>query len=235
MNISNNTNSYDFQIVSLSWYHNGSEIMSGNRHTITNNATTLIVGNMEASDAGTYQVKINATQFSFDRSAPFCDSLLLPVLEPYAAFAPVTFTVQENHMPEYNPSSVISTCYVNEGSAGSLELASDIQFNSSLLRRDLRQYWIRNDTRISNDGTYNSTGSSQDRLSLRIMYNDSADITGDYVGTSWFVYFDLNSNISVECRGYYSLFENHFIIVTVKASYWRISTYSECTLLCYMQ
>ena len=66
----------------------------------------------------------------------FCDSLLLPVLEPYAAFAPVTFTVQENHVPEYNPSSVISTRYVNEGSAGSLEPESDIQINSSLLRQE---------------------------------------------------------------------------------------------------
>ena len=53
-----------------------------------------------------------------------------------AAFAPVTFTVQENHVPEYNPSSVISTRYVNEGSAGSLELESDIQINSSLLDQE---------------------------------------------------------------------------------------------------
>ena len=90
-------------------------------------------------------------------------------------------------MPEYDPSSVISTRYVNEGSAGRLELGSDIQINSSLLRRDLRHDWRRNGTSLANDGTYELTGSSQDRLSLRIMYNDSADITGDYVGTSWFL------------------------------------------------
>ena len=208
--------------------------MSGNRHTITSNDTTLIIGNMEASDAGTYQVKINATQFNYGRNAPFCDSLLLPVLEPNADFAPVTFTVQENHVPEYNPSSVISTRYVNEGSAGSLELESDIQINSSLLRRDLRHYWFKNGTRISNDGTYDLTGSSQDRLSLRIMYNDSADITGDYVGTSWLYYSYLSYDLRVECRGYYSYFDYYFYIPTVKVSYWRLSTYSECTLLCYM-
>ena len=209
--------------------------MSGNRHTITSNATTLIIGNMEASDAGTYQVKINATQFNYDRNAPFCDSLFLPVLEPNAGFAPVTFTVQENHVPEYNPSPVISTHYVNEGSAGSLELGSDIQINSSLLRRDLRHYWFRNGTSLANDGTYDLTGNSQDRLSLRIMYNDSADITGDYVGTSWFYYFDLNRDLRVECRGYYFYLEDYLYRATVKVSYWRLSTYSECTLLCYMQ
>ena len=234
MNISSNIN-YGFQIISLSWYHNGSEIMSGNRHTITSNATTLIIGNMEASDAGTYQVKINATQFNYGRNAPFCDSLFLPLLEPNAGFAPVTFTVQENHVPEYDPSSVISTRYVNEGSAGRLELESDIQINSLLLDRDLRHYWFRNGTSLANDVTYNSTGSSQDRLSLRIMYNDSADITGDYVGTSSFSYSYLNSNISIECRGYYSYIYYYLYRATVKVSHWRISTYSECTLLCCMQ
>ena len=191
-------------------------------------STTLIVRNMEGSDAGTYQVKINSTEFYRSRNrgsnAPFCHSLFLPLLEPNAGFSPVTFTVQENQTPEYDFPSVV-THYV--GNAGSLALGSDAQsessarFNSSLLSRN----WFRNGNRITNDD--NLTGSSQDRHLLRITYSDSADITGDYVGTLWFDYRSLNMDLEDGCSGYYDYLDYYLNRATVRVSFWRISISSE--------
>ena len=93
------------------WYHNGTTIVSGNKYVIEN--TTLIVNNMAENDAGKYEVKINSISSDYDRRNSLeCDSLVLPLLEAQAAHAPVTFMVQEQFIPVYDPSSIVSTHYV---------------------------------------------------------------------------------------------------------------------------
>ena len=90
---------------------------------------------MAENDAGKYEVKINSISSDSDRSnSPECDSLVLPLLEAQAAHAPVTFMVQEQFIPVYDPSSIVSTHYVTNDTDDihRIELRS-APLNSSLL------------------------------------------------------------------------------------------------------
>ncbi len=106
VNISNDY--YARHISSLAWYHNGTKVTSGNKYIINSNTTMLTVLNMTESDAGTYEVKINSINYDGDESSQECDSRLLPLLEPIAMHAPVSFTVRECS-PVYDPNALITT------------------------------------------------------------------------------------------------------------------------------
>ena len=165
--------------VSLFWYHNETKLLAGNKYVITNNTKTLTISDMTGSDAGVYEVKIDL-RLSSDENQD-CDS---SILESHALFAPVTFTVQEQSLPEYNPSSIISTYYINrtESDAGyNVELREDIQLNND---DNYRSNWYRNSTQLYNGDMYSLTITNQG-FSLRITSNFTADVIGDYVGILW--------------------------------------------------
>ena len=188
-------------INSLAWYHNGTQIVSGNRHRISSNDTMLMISNMVGSDAGTYEVKVRSISYDSDLNSPLCDSIIAPLLELIPNFRPVTFTVQGSHPPSYDPSSIISIAYVSDN-ANSIRLNGTLQYNSPISITETYPVWFRNGIVLSDGDMYNSTGEG---LSLQIMYSNTADVTGSYEGILW----TSVDNLSRLCEGYHN-----YIILT---------------------
>ena len=213
-------------IRSLAWYHNGSEIVSGDKYRISNNATTLSIPNMAARDAGTYQAKISSYHYGGGNPSPECDSFVLPLLASLAAFSPVTFTVQEECVPVYDPASIISTHYIRNGSVSRIEISRPvIQLNSSLSSY-LTPSWYRNGNDqilYNNENMYNSSATTWESLSLLISSNDTADIIGDYVGIIQ------TYSVGSDCIFYYyfDLYYYYSFDLPLQVSFWRIALYSE--------
>ena len=233
VNISNN---FRVQyITSIAWYHNGTQITPGNKYSITysNSSTSLTntsltIQNMVGSDAGKYEVKIKSIEYYGD-SSPHCDSILLPLLETYAIYTPVTFTVQEHCIPTYDPQSVISSYYTTECADGkfcNIDLRSsghnvnDIPLQAGRYQSE----WYKNGVRTNK---YNSSVIHEQGLvinSLHITYNNTEDISGNYVGLTRTNILD--GLFMIECPAYYFiqgplprflLYEFIF-----EASYWKI-------------
>ena len=194
LNVNISDEYYTRYIDSLAWYHNGTEIVSGNKYTISNNDTMLMISNMVGSDAGTYEVKIRSISYRSYHNSPVCDS----IMELSTVLHPVTFTVQESHPPSYDPSSIISIAYISDN----IRLNGTVRYNLPLPITRTHHYWFRNGSRLSDGDMYNSTGSLQEGLSLQIMYNNTADVTGDYVGILWSE-IDYISGLGSLCEGYY--------------------------------
>ena len=196
-------------INSLAWYHNGTEIVSGNKYTISSNDTMLMISNMVGSDAGTYEVKVRSISYDSDLNSPLCDPIIPPLLELIPNLHPVTFTVQESHPPSYDPSSIISIAYVSDN-ANSIRLNGTVQYSSPLSITQAYHYWYRNGILLS-DGdmyVYNSTGSLQEGLSLQIIYNNTTDVTGSYVGILLTDIYSISDHRSL-CKGYYYYLDNY--------------------------
>ena len=186
-------------INSLAWYYNGTKLLAGNKYGITNNTKTLTISDMTGSDAGVYEVKINSISYnSTANEEQDCDSLVLPLLETRAILAPVTFTVQEQSLPEYNPSSIVSIYYVmaesDVGNGYDIELRGEVHPGNV----SLRSAWYRNGTRLYNENMYNITATNR-ALSLRITANSTTDVIGDYVGILW-----ATLNREQLCEDYYN-------------------------------
>lgn len=223
-------------ITSLAWYHNGTKLSSGNKYRITNNVTRLSVSDMAESDAGVYEVKINSISSDYGiNDDPNCDSLVLPLLESLAAHAPVTFTVQEHCLPEYDPHSIVSAYYITESDVDngySINLRSEVQLNvtaTAIIDLPYYDYWFRNGTQFYDGNMYNLTATSQE-LSLQIMSNYTADVIGDYVGvlsTRIYHIYDL----CIEYY-YYWIFEFSFSQIPLKLSFWSVNLYSELLSMC---
>ena len=90
-------------ISSLTWYHNGTEILNNERMNISSNGTLLTMSDMVDSDAGTYEVKISSINYHNSTSSATCDRNILRMLEQTALHAPVTFYLQQYHIPQYKP------------------------------------------------------------------------------------------------------------------------------------
>ena len=160
LNVNVTDNSFGISHSSLVWYHNETELVSGDRRAITNNHTTLIIRDMRSHDAGEYKV-------NFSYTCPYP----LPSL---ALFAPVTFTVQGNSPPTYNPLSRIPTYYVSAEDSNTNIMLMNISVNTLYLNL-FHPYWYRNGRRLSNVHLNGSTTS----VSLQAAYTD---IGGIYIG-----------------------------------------------------
>jgi hypothetical protein len=175
---------------------------------------------MVACDAGTYEVKISSISYDLEYNiSPDCDSLVLPLLENTVVHAPVTFTVQENHVPVYDPSSVITTQYVANNTR-SIELRNPMPLSSSLLgNSSYYSRWHRNGTLISG-GSYNQEG---------FLYNNTDTVVGDFVEILSFHPPTLRSL----CEGYYYYYSDVFGRIIfyygspIQFSFWNIKYYSE--------
>ena len=197
------------RVGSLAWYHNETRINSGSKFTISDDDTVLTGINMEASDAGVYEVKIDSIRTTL--SEPWCDALILPLLEASAIYAPVTFRVQENSLPTYNPLSVVHINYINESndeSSHTTELRNIAHVNTSFLSSKFVRYdWYKNGRYIDDDDDdddemYNMiTQNSKGINSLFITYNDTKDATGNYIGIQM-----INSFYLYSCRGHNILY-----------------------------
>ena len=95
------SNGYNAQYINcLVWYHNGTRVISDDRIHIINNGTELTISNVEQSDAGKYEVKIDSIEYARGRSEP-CDMNIIPILEHLAFHAPVTFILHESSILSY--------------------------------------------------------------------------------------------------------------------------------------
>ena len=219
--LSVNTSDSDyFSITSLTWYHNGTEIIpEENRWLITENSTQLLITNLEESDAGTYEVKINSTSLDSE----YCDAVSLPWLEALAAFAPVTFTVQEQYTPLYDPSSIVSTHYISQDTL-MLELSHDTGISAADISFSRFGFpifvWYRNVVPIAHDSSiYNFRGSTLQRFSMNIATNNTDHIVGDYSAGMYLIYHDIITG----CNDYFSFFSEFFInAIPVMTPYWTV-------------
>ena len=237
VNISNN-----FRAQHISWYHNGTQIIAGNKYSITysNSSTSLTntslsVQNMVGSDAGKYEVKIESIEYYGGSSSPNCDSTMLPLLETYAIHTPVTFTVQEHYIPTYDPKTVFSSYYTTEcadGKVCNIDLRSSGHTVSDILLPAGRYQseWYINGVRTRDVNKYNSGVTNEQGLvinSLQIAYNNTEDISGIYIGLTRTNI--LEGPFRSECPAYhyyiqellvpFRLFLREFIF---EVSYWRI-------------
>ena len=238
LNVNISNDSYAQHISSIAWYHNGTQITAGNKYSMTysNSSTsltntTLSIQNMVGSDAGKYEVKIESIEYR-DSSSPHCDSILLPLLETYAILTPVTFTVREQYHPIYDPQPIVSSYSIPEcldrGSCN-IDLRSSghniSRHNISDILDRYRSTWLKNGAGIEDGNMYNSSVIHEQGLvinSLQITYDNTDDITGNYVGLTWANLFEWD-----ECQVYYNYLRDidPFLIYVfmLEASYWRIS------------
>ena len=234
VNISNRYSARRY-ISSIAWYHNGTQITPGNKYSITysNSSTSLTntslsIQNMVGSDAGKYEVKIESIEYRED-SSPHCDSTLLPLLETYYAIhTPVTFTVQEYCVPTYDPQPIVSNYSIPEcldrGSCSS-DLRSSGHNAIGILVGRYQSEWYKNGLRIGDGNMYNSSVIREQGLvlnSLQITYNNTEDVTGNYVGLTRTDILSLRR----ECRAYYYYLDRRFLPFgnefIFEVSYWRI-------------
>ena len=208
----NISDDYDARyIAAIAWYHNGTRIVSGNKYIIWN--TTLRINDMVENDTGIYEAKI--ASIDSNRNSPECDSLVLPLLETLATHAPVRFIVQEQYVPVYDLSSIVSTHYVtndtDDHSIRRIELSIAVPLSSQLLQF-ISPNWYKNGIRVT-------TAGGQEGLSLA--YNNTATIIGDYIG----IYSArLDDN---ECEDYYRFFRQGSRKRIVLSSFWEIKYSSE--------
>ena len=185
INISSVSNIEPTIIHSLVWTHNGTELASDGRHSIDNNGTSLTISNMVQSDAGKYEVRINSTDL--DDEEGICDRNFLPILASNSLYAPVTFVLQESNVPIYYPEDVILD-YALPAYQGptykTIDIDNVFMINVPALSDRLIPY-----EGIFKDGEFIghmapfyrtvSYGNVTTR-SLRIIYNNTEDITGRY-------------------------------------------------------
>lgn len=172
---------------SLVWYHNETELSPGGRHNITNSNTTLIITDMKDYDAGSYKVK-----FFNNCSYP------LPSL---AYAAPVTFTVQENSVPVYNPLATIPTYYLTVNSTVVLNLPV-VDAHVQQYTYNHTPYWYRS------DGIQTGIG-KESMMSLSVQTTD--DNIGVYIGLIMARYkTSFNIIHHYYCRlAYYNFYHNN--------------------------
>ena len=148
---------------------------------------------MVGSDAGKYEVKIESIEYRGDSSSPHCDSILLPLLETYYAIhTPVTFTVQEHCIPTYDPQPIVSSYSIPEcldRGGCNMDLRSSgrniSRHISVICWIDIGHSGIKMVQGIGDGNMYNSSVIHEQGLvinSLQITYNNTEDVTGNYVG-----------------------------------------------------
>ena len=237
VNISNDYNAQ--HISSIAWYHNGTQIIPGNKYSITysNSSTSLTntslsVRNMVGSDAGKYEVKIESIEYYGNSSSPHCDSIMLPILETYAIHTPVTFTVQEHYIPTYDPQPIVSSysipeCLDRGGCNIDLRSSGHNIINRHNISDRYLSAWYKDGVWIPHGNMYKFSVIHEQGLvinSLQITYNNTEDITGNYVGLTRTD--ALHRSLRSKCPVYYNYLNiNYFSFYdfTFEVSYWRIS------------
>ncbi len=199
-------------VSSLKWYHNGTNISNTDRISITNNGTSLSISNMIDSDAGTYEAKIGSIDYNGYGSSSECDQNWLPSLEVLALHAPVTFIVQQHHIPEYNPEDTIEV-FALDPTLNILTINNSFAINTSRFLYDTPyRYFYKNGISQSFNTEHFSfirSYGSEILLSHQIRYNNTEDVAGHYAYTeASYADFYLYSN----CRSYYYYIDYTYFI-----------------------
>ncbi len=198
-------------VSSLKWYHNGTNISNTDRISITNNGTSLSISNMIDSDAGKYEAKIGSIDYNGYGSSSECDQNLLPSLEILALQAPVTFIVQQHHIPEYNPEDTIEV-FVLDPTHNILTINNSFAINTNRFLYDTPySYFYKNGISQSfNTEHFSFTTSygSEILLSHQIRYSNTEDVAGHYVYTELSHAFDVHYH----CRSYSYYISDYFFL-----------------------
>ena len=205
-------------IVSLAWYHNGTEVASDGRISINNNGTSLIISNTVEFDAGMYEVKINSTNLNGGEN---CDKNIIPMLANLAIFTPVIFTLQGSNLSTQNSEDFLLDYHLPAYQEASLK---DFYIENILMLNvlavfgeeiEIFNYLYKDGVNISDIMAFHSNisyGNDVIKQSLRITYNNTDDITGHYSHLAFIKIWNLNSNfcfdwlnslLDINCCYYY--------------------------------
>ena len=213
---------------SLAWYHNGNELTTDNRVSISNSGTTLTISNMVGSDAGKYEVKIKST--GHDTNG-ICDDNILPMLENTARHAPVVFVLQESNVPTYNPGDVILDCSLpapHSALLRTLAFSSTYQVNVPAVMDVTNIYnnLFKDGIGVYRNKTFNSTWSYDSITTqfLMIPYSTGDDIAGYYVQEAYASYVSFKQLI---CPGFYNYIQLHIGYLPLFSQHFNITSKSK--------
>ena len=219
-------------ISSLSWYHNGTEILSNERVNVSNHGTSLTISDMIDSDAGKYEVKISSINYYGIASSATCDRNVLRMLEQTALHCPFTFYLQQYHIPQYKPEDIIELYFLpvnslaNSNNTITIDYTTDV--NASFLFRgysgNFAHRFFKNGVSQSpntdNVITERSYG-NEINISHQLSYSDTDEIAGHYVymETDYSYFY---SSLRSTCRGYYYYIDDYFWHTSVLVHYWSL-------------
>ena len=225
---------YSRFISSLSWYHNGTKILSNERINISSSGTLLTISDMVDSDAGKYEVKISSIHYYYGySSSATCDRNVLRMLEQTALHAPVTFYLQQYHIPQYKPEDIIELYFLpmnslaNSNNTITINHTTDV--DATLLfggySGNFYHRFFRNGTsqRPNTDNviTERSYG-NEINISHQLSYSDTDEIAGHYVYmetiSNYYYYYSSGYN----CHAYYHYFYHRFSQPSVLVYYWSL-------------
>ena len=218
--------SYSQRRYSLSWYHNGTRIVSNETMTISSIGTSLMISDMVESDAGKYEVKISSIIYHGYSSSPTCDINILRMFENLALYSPVTFYLQQYQIPQYKPEDIIKVYFLpvkSPTSSYSINVNYTHVINISYIfgRHSLNQYTSRNGESQSLSRGNVKTERSVDNeifLSHQIRSNNTMDIGGHYIYAEFTDSFNIDRH---NCPGYYYYYSYNRLTVAL-LNYWTI-------------
>ena len=228
INISSVRNIAPTIIRSLVWSHNGTELASDGRHSIGHNGTSLTISNVVQSDAGKYEVRINSTDLD---NGGICDRNILPMLANLALHAPVTFVLQESSVPTYYPNDIISR-YALPAYQGSTDKTLNIDnvfmIDVPAVMDDSNPSEIlyKDGVSIRHRALFNSSVSygNVTTQSLRIIYNNTEDVTGRYYYQAYTFRTDIDGDI---CPQYGDYLNFTVVFLPIFSVHWNIRSYCE--------
>ena len=216
-------------ISSLTWYHNGTEILSNERMNVSSTGTSLTISDMIDSDSGKYEVKISSIDYSGYSSSATCDRNVLRMLEQTALHAPVTFYLQQYHIPKYKPEDIIELYFLpmnllaDSNNTITIDYTTDINatflfggysgnFDHRFFRNGVSQF--PNSNNIITEQLYGN----EINISHYLRYNDTDEIVGHYVYMESAGYYYFTSN----CHAYYYYFRRWVRQPSVLVYYWSL-------------
>ena len=224
-------------ISSLAWFHNGTKLASNNRVKITNDGTSLTILDLEESDKGIYEVKIYKIEYEGNSDLTTCDINLLPLLESYAIHTPVTFLLQDSNIPSYEPRDAI--LYFSVPLSQNSNLIKNIDIDNILPHNPVElllasagipHNLYKDGVLVENLNIYTKTLSFYNgtRQSLKITYENSEDIIGNYIQQAFDLHVYIRETI---CPGYYK-YISRLTFFPVSVLYWNIRSYRKLTNVC---
>ena len=219
-------------INSITWYHNGTKILSNERMNVSSYGTSLRISDMIDSDTGKYEVKISSISYRSYASSTTCDRNVLRMLEQTALHAPVTFYLQQYHIPQYKPEDIIELYFLPmnslANSSHTITINTTIAVNGNFLfgvySRHFTQRLFRNGVSRSpnTDNVITERSYSNEiNISHQLKYRDTDEIAGhyNYVETTFYYYYYL---LRYTCRGYYYYLEHNFFYIGILVQYWSL-------------
>ena len=199
---------------------------------ISNDETLLTISDMINCDVGKYEVKISSIDYSGYSSSATCDRNVLRMLEQTALHAPVTFYLQQYHIPQYKPEDVIELFFIPMNSLANSNNTITINYTTDVnatfvfggYSGNFNQMFFRNGMSHppNTDVITDQLCDNEINISYQLRYSDTDEIAGHYVymETTYYSYFTHN------CHAYHYYFGDWFWQPSVLVYYWslKIST-----------